>query len=61
MKIRMKFKKATKNTFVFEEINNQGEQVDSALARIPSLYIRKSALSGPAQIITVTVEVENGS
>jgi len=58
MKIRMKFKKATKHTFVFEECLADGKPADSMLAKIPSLYIRKNALSGPAQYITVIVEVE---
>ncbi len=61
MKIRMKYKKSTKNTFVFNEIDAMGNEVKSINAKIPSLYIRKTALKGPAQIITVTVEVENGN
>jgi hypothetical protein len=61
MKIRMKFKKATKNTFVFEEILEDGQVADPAMAKIPTLYVRKSALEGPAQIISVTVEVEDGA
>lgn len=62
MKIRMKFKKATKHTFVFAEVLPDGREVDNEQAKIPSLYIRKSALPGPAQYITMTVEVEgNGN
>ena len=57
----MKFKKATKNTFVFEEVVPENEGELQYVSSIPSLYIRKAALSGPAQFITVTVEVENGS
>jgi hypothetical protein len=59
MKIRMKYRKATKNTFVFDEVLADGREADKALATIPSLYIRKSALTKPAQYITVTVEIEN--
>ncbi len=61
MKIRMKYKKSTKNTFVFEEIVPEDEGELKYVSSIPSLYIRKAALKGPAQIISVTVEVENGS
>lgn len=54
----MKFKKATPGTFVFNEIDDKGNILTGDDASIPSLYIRKSALSGPAQNITVTVEIE---
>jgi hypothetical protein len=56
----MKFKKATKYTFVFEECNEDGTEKDIFSCSIPTLYIRKSAISGPAQYITVQVEVNNG-
>ena len=57
MKILMKFKKATKHTFVFNECDEDGKELMStAMASIPSLYIRKSAIKEPAQYITVTVE-----
>lgn len=57
MKIWMKFKKATKNKFVFEECDEMGETVAPIKARIAGLYLAKNALDGPAQHITVTIDV----
>ena len=53
--VKMKFEKATPNTFRFKAID------DDNAAKISTLYIHKSALTEPAQNITVTVEVENGN
>ncbi len=58
MKIYMKFKKATKNKFVFQECTKGGGDLDPILANIPALYIAKSAITQAAQRITVTVEVD---
>ena len=54
----MKFKKATKNKFVFQECLADGHIADPTMAVIPALYIAKSAITKPAQRITVTVEVD---
>lgn len=61
MKIRMKFKKATKHTFVFEECNEDGSEKDNFECSIPSLYVRKSAIREPAQFIHVTLECDHVS
>lgn len=58
MKIRMKYKKETKHTFVFEECNEEGVLTDNMFCRVPTLYIRKSALKTPAQYINLTLETE---
>ncbi len=57
MQIFMKFKKGTKNKFVFAECDEMGEVTDPVAATIPSLYIAKISLNGPAQFITVTVDL----
>ena len=57
MQIFMKFKKGTKNKFIFNECNEMGEITDPVHAIIPSLYIAKGAIKDPAQFITVTVEL----
>ena len=56
MKIWMKYKKATKHTFVFEQCDEMGNPVENLQAQIPSLYIRKHAIEGPLQHITVEVQ-----
>ena len=54
----MKYKKSTINTFVYEEIDNNGSE---AVSKIPSLYIRKAAFNGNApERICVTVEIDHG-
>jgi hypothetical protein len=57
MKVYMKYKKSTLHKHVFEEVLADGRLADPASARIPTLYIRKSALPELAQDIVVTVEV----
>jgi hypothetical protein len=52
----MKFKKATKNKFVFEQCDELGEVIPSNEADIAGLYISKSAFDKPLQFVTVTVE-----
>ena len=54
--VTMKFKKSTPNKHVFEEV--EGETLEKVgLSAIPSLYICKAALTEPAQVIRVTVEI----
>ena len=54
--VTMKFKKSTQNKHVFEEV--EGETLEKVgLSAIPSLYICKTALTEPAQVIRVTVEI----
>lgn len=55
MKIEMTYKKSTKNTYVFEEVNPD---------RVPTMYIKKTAFSDayPGSVpnkITVTIDVNN--
>lgn len=57
IEVTMKFRKSTPGTHVFEEIDEARESGKPIVPKIPSLYIRKAALSGPAQKIKVTVEV----
>lgn len=47
MKIEMTYKKATKNTYVFEATGTA----------VPALYVQKSAFDEQPSKITVTVEV----
>ena len=58
MKIKMQYKKSTKNTHVFEEINEDDTLMKDAQASIPSLYIRKQAFSGLPTTIHVEVTYE---
>ncbi|KKL07486.1 hypothetical protein LCGC14_2585540 [marine sediment metagenome] len=61
--VTMKFKKSTPGTHVFREVPNTefidgpGELTASKAISIPVLYIRKTALTEPAQEIRVTVEI----
>ena len=61
--VTMKFKKSTKGTHVFEEVptteftDGPGEPTRNKTLSIPSLYIRKTAMTELAQVIRVTVEV----
>ena len=61
--VTMKFKKSTPGTHVFREvpstefIDEPGEPTAIKALSIPVLYIRKTALNGPAQVIRVTVEI----
>ena len=56
--VTMKFKKSTPGTHVFEEIVPENEWAGMQyFSSIPSLYIRKLALTEPAQVIRVTVEI----
>ena len=57
MKIRMRFKKSTKGTHVFAQVDEDG-RIETLNASIPTLYIRKSALKDPAKFINITVEIE---
>ena len=56
--ITMKFKKSTPGTHVFVErlMNEDGDPI-KVTASIPSLYIRKTAMTELAQVIRVTVEI----
>jgi len=54
--ITMKYKKSTPGTHVFIEDLTPAEQ-EFHTSAIPSLYIRKSALTEPAQKIRITVEI----
>ena len=56
MKVTMRYKKSTLHTHVFEEVLADGRPADANMAKIPSLYIRKSAMPELAQDIIVTVE-----
>ena len=57
IKVKMKYDKSTKNTHVFKEVAPENEGELQYFASIPSLYIRKAAMTELAQVIEVTVEV----
>ncbi len=57
IEVTMKFKKSTKGTHVFEEVEPEAEGDVQYFASIPSLYIRKAAMLQPASKIKVTVKV----
>lgn len=52
IEITMKYKKSTKGTHVFEEVLTS----EHAVYSIPTLYVKKTALTEPAQEIKVTLE-----
>ncbi|MCK5644183.1 MAG: hypothetical protein KAJ19_25515 [Gammaproteobacteria bacterium] len=49
----MKFDKTTKNTVVFAEVEEPGQE-----PLIPKLYIRKEAFDGERTPMAITVKVE---
>ncbi len=57
IEVTMKYKKSTKGTHVFEEEVPENEGEVQYFSSIPSLYIRKAAMTDLAQKIKVTVEV----
>jgi len=57
IEITMKYEKSTKNTHVFKEEMPENEGELQYFSSIPSLYIRKAAMTELAQKIKVTVEV----
>ena len=57
MKILMGHFKDTKGTHVYKEIGLDGFEIDNALAKIPQLYIRKSAFNGEGAPERIHVEV----
>lgn len=54
MQVKMKYKKSTKNTHVYEPVVEETVK-DVFLPPISVLYIMKSALKGTPQELTVTV------
>lgn len=58
MKVVMQFKKETKGTVVYEEIDNGGNVLDAGLAKIGTIYIRKRTLPDMPPRISITLEVE---
>ena len=57
MIVLMRYKKSTVNTYVYEEIDNNGDTTP----KIPTLYIRKSAFIGNTfpKNISITIEVDH--
>ncbi len=55
-KILMRYKKSTKNTYVYEEIDDTGDITMDVLVKVPTLYIRKHTL-GEEPPTQITVEV----
>jgi len=58
MKVLMTYRKSTKNTHVFDEIEEDGSTRDSTFALIPTLYIRKLAFKNSSVPVRITVTVE---
>ncbi|KKN12391.1 hypothetical protein LCGC14_1017020 [marine sediment metagenome] len=56
IKILMRYKKSTKNTYVFEEIDDSGDIPIDMLVKIPTLYIRKHCFDGK-EPMQISVEV----
>lgn len=54
--IQMRYKKSTKNTNVYEEIDDTGEPMFQAT--IPTLYIARHALPGQPIHIEVSIGLE---
>ncbi len=57
IKIQMQFKKATKNTYVFEEIDDAGDLPADFVAAVPTLYIRKHVFVGEPTPYAIEVEI----
>lgn len=55
MKVKMQYMKSTKNTHVFQQINEDDTPMKDMEAAIPSLYIRKLHFSGEPTTIHVEV------
>jgi hypothetical protein len=59
--VRFKFEKETKGALRYEEVDETGEAIGQAWAKIGSLYLRKSAFERGAaypQSLRVTIETE---
>lgn len=56
MKIFFKYKKETKNKFVFEQCDEMGTSVPPQDSKIQGLYVRKDAVEQPVQFLTMTLE-----
>ena len=60
-KVIFKFEKETKGALRYEEVDEKGEAIEQAWAKIGSLYLRKSAFERGAaypQSLHVTIETE---
>ena len=61
MEVRFKLEKETKGALRYQEIDDKGEAIEQAWAKIGTLYMRKSAFERGAafpQLLRVTVETE---
>jgi hypothetical protein len=59
--MRFKFEKETKGALRYEEVDEKGEAIGQASAKIGSLYLRKSAFERGAaypQSLRVTIETQ---
>ena len=61
IEVRFELEKETKGALRYQEIDEKGEAIEQALAKIGTLYMRKSAFEQGAafpQTLRVTVETE---
>jgi hypothetical protein len=61
IEVRFKLEKETKGALRYQEVDDKGEVVEQAWAKIGTLYIRKSAFERGAEFprsLRVTVETE---
>jgi hypothetical protein len=62
MEIRFKLEKETKGALRYQEVDEKGEIIEQAWAKIGTLYVRKSAFErGAAFPQTLRVTVDSGS
>jgi hypothetical protein len=61
LEVNFKFEKETKGAIRYQEVDEKGEPIEQAWAKIGSLYLRKSAFERGAaypQSLRMTVETE---
>ena len=59
IEIPMRYKKSTKNTFVFEEIDDAADIPIDSVVSIPTLYIRKHCFAEERTPMHITVKVSS--
>jgi hypothetical protein len=61
IEVRFKLEKETKGALRYQEVDDKGEVIEQAWAKIGTLYMRKSAFERSAaflQMLRVTVETD---
>lgn len=56
MILKFKFKKETKGTYVYEQVDDNHNPIPIVDAVIPTIYIRKSAMPTLKDILTIEIK-----